>query len=85
NADPRMAEDLIHLQVENVPAGLVSRGPERTAEQIADGIVRIVRRHIGALFSVDDAAQWLGSLEPRLGKLAIDVATQVPLMLTVAV
>ncbi|RFB83082.1 type III secretion system protein [Rhizobium leguminosarum bv. trifolii] len=85
NADPRMAEDLIHLQVENVPAGLVNCGPERTAEQIADDIVRIVRRHIGALFSVDDAAQWLGSLEPRLGKLAIDVATQVPLMLTVAV
>ncbi|WP_106797650.1 flagellar biosynthesis protein FlhA [Rhizobium sp. H4] len=85
NADPRMAEDLIHLQVENVPAGLISCGPERTAEQIADDIVRIVRRHIGALFSVDDAAQWLGSLEPRLGKLAIDVATQVPLMLTVAV
>ncbi|OWV77789.1 type III secretion system protein [Rhizobium sp. R635] len=85
NADPRMAEDLIHLQVENVPAGLIKCGPERTAEQIADDIVRIVRRHIGALFSVDDAAQWLGSLEPRLGKLAIDVATQVPLMLTVAV
>ncbi|MBB4189189.1 type III secretion protein V [Sinorhizobium terangae] len=85
NADPRMGDDLMHIQVENVPAGLVQCPPSRPAEQIANDIARIVRRHIGSIFSVEDAAQWLASLEPRLGKLASDVRAQVPPMLLVAV
>ncbi|MCZ4093497.1 flagellar biosynthesis protein FlhA [Sinorhizobium psoraleae] len=85
NADPRMGDDLMHIQVENVPAGLVQCPPGRPAEQIANDIARIVRRHIGSIFSVDDATQWLTSLEPRLGKLASDVRMQVPPMLLVAV
>ncbi|WP_085032828.1 flagellar biosynthesis protein FlhA [Ensifer aridi] len=85
NADPRMGDDLMHIQVENVPAGLVECPPSRPAEQIANDIARIVRRHLGSIFSVDDATQWLMSLEPRLGKLASDVRAQVPPMLLVAV
>ncbi|WP_026615950.1 flagellar biosynthesis protein FlhA [Ensifer aridi] len=85
NADPRMGDDLLHLQVENVPAGLVQCTPAEPAEKIANDIARIVRRHIGSIFSVDDATQWLISLEPRLGKLASDVRAQVPPMLLVAV
>lgn len=85
NADPRMGDDLIHVQIENVPAGLIQCGDDRPLERIADDLVRIVRRHIGSLFSVDDATQWLSSLEPRLGKLASDVRDQVSPMLMVAV
>nr|WP_064245231.1 flagellar biosynthesis protein FlhA [Rhizobium leguminosarum]OAP97101.1 type III secretion system protein [Rhizobium leguminosarum] len=85
NADPRIGEDMIHIQVENVPAGLISCKADRPAELIAQDIVRIVRRHTGSIFSVDDATQWLAGLEPRLGKLAIDVRTQVSPMLLVAV
>jgi type III secretion protein V len=85
NADPRMGDNLIHLQVENVPAGLVHCPEGRPAEQVANDIVRIVRRHIGSIFSVDDVTQWLTSLEPRLGKLASDVRAEVSPMLLVAV
>lgn len=85
NADPRMSEDLIHVQIENIPVGLIHCGDSRSLERIADDLVRIVRRHIGSLFSVDDTAQWLSSLEPRLGKLASDVRDRVPPMLIVAV
>jgi type III secretion protein V len=85
NVDPRMGDDLIHVQVENVPAGLIHCGGDQSAEQIADDLVRVVRRHVGSLFSVDDAVQWLTSLEPRLGKLSSDVRDQVSPMLTVAV
>ncbi|HXV29582.1 MAG TPA: flagellar biosynthesis protein FlhA [Sinorhizobium sp.] len=85
NADPRMGDNLIHIQVENVPAGLVHCPEGRPAEQIGNDIVRVVRRHIGSIFSVDDVTQWLTSLEPRLGQLATDVRTQVSPMLLVAV
>nr|WP_298098213.1 flagellar biosynthesis protein FlhA [uncultured Shinella sp.] len=85
NVDPRMGDSLIHVQVENVPAGLVPCGSTVKPERIADDIVRIVRRHVGATFSADDVAQWLTSLEPRLGKLATDVREQVPTMVMVAV
>ncbi|ASY65757.1 Flagellar biosynthesis protein FlhA (plasmid) [Sinorhizobium sojae CCBAU 05684] len=85
NADPRMGNDLIHIQVENVPAGLVHCPKGRPADKIASDTVRIVRRHIGSIFSVDDVTQWLTSLEPRLGKLASDVREQVSPMLLVAV
>ncbi len=85
NVDPRMGDDLIHIQVENVPAGLVHCSPGRSADLIAQDIIRVVRRHVGSIFSIDDATQWLASLEPRLGKLAIDVRTQVSPMLLVAV
>jgi type III secretion protein V len=80
-----MGDNLIHLQVENVPAGLVHCPEGRPAEQVANDIVRIVRRHIGSIFSVDDVTQWLTSLEPRLGKLASDVRAEVSPMLLVAV
>ncbi|MBB5536485.1 flagellar biosynthesis protein FlhA [Rhizobium giardinii] len=85
NVDPRMGDDLIHIQVENVPAGLIHCTPGRSADLIAQDIIRIVRRHVGSIFSVDDATQWLASLEPRLGKLAVDVRTQISPMLLVAV
>ncbi|MGG7518145.1 FHIPEP family type III secretion protein [Allorhizobium undicola] len=85
NIDPRMGDELIHVQVENVPAGLIDCSEEREIEAVADDLARIVRRHVGAIFSVDDAAQWLTGLEPRLGKLAQDVKAQVPLLIVVAV
>jgi type III secretion protein V len=85
NADPRMTEGVIRIQVENVPAGLIACPADRPVEQVAQDIVRIVRRYVGSIFSVDDATQWLTSLEPRLGKLAIDVRTQVSPTLLVAV
>ncbi|MDQ0456393.1 flagellar biosynthesis protein FlhA [Rhizobium paknamense] len=85
NIDERMGDNLIHVQVENVPAGLIRCEEGRSIDLIAEDMVRIVRRHVGAIFSVDDAAQWLTGLEPRLGKLAADVRAQVPPLTIVAV
>lgn len=84
-ADPRMGDHVIHVSVENVPAGLVDCTPGRHADMVARDIVRIVRRHVGSIFSVEDLTQWLKGLEPRLGRLASDVHEQVPPMLMIPV
>ncbi|MFD1745610.1 FHIPEP family type III secretion protein [Rhizobium helianthi] len=85
NVDTRIADNIIHVQVENVPAGVVDASPEAELDTIAIGLCRIVRRHVGPTFSVEDVAQWLSSLEGRLGRLASQVQDDVPQMVLVQV
>lgn len=85
NADLRIADDIIHIQVENVPAATVYCEPEKALDFVANEIARVVRRHAGMLFSLDDVTQWLDGLKSRLGRLPSEVSEQVPPMRLVSV
>lgn len=85
NTDPRISDEIIHIQVENVPAGVIEVRPDADLEATAISLCRIVRRHVGPTFSVEDVAQWLTSLESRLGRLASEVSEKVPQMVMVKV
>lgn len=85
NPDARIADDIIHIQVENVPAGVIEASPDMDPEEVAVAVCRVVRRHVGPTFSVEDVAQWLTSLEARLGRLATQVQENVPQMTLVKV
>ncbi len=85
NADARMADNLMHVQIENVPAGMIPIREGEGLEMVAGMLRRLVRRHVGPTFSVEDVTQWLSGLETRLGGLSRDVAEGVPRMLMVNV
>jgi type III secretion protein V len=84
-ANPELPDNIIHMQVENAPAGLIQLTEEAGLDGAAAQRTNVVRDYVGVTFSVEDLNQWLTSLEARLGKLARDVRDTVPQMLSVAV
>lgn len=85
NPDQRIADNILHVQVENVPVGVLSATDDTDLDMLAFSLCRIVRRHVGPTFSVEDAMQWLSSVEQRLGRLAVEVRENVPQIVLVKV
>lgn len=85
NPNLRIADDILHIQVENVPVGVVRAPADIDLDMLAFSLCRIVRRHVGPTFSVEDVMQWLSSVEQRLGRLALDVRQNVPQIVLVKV
>ena len=85
NPDPRIADHIVHIQVENVPVGVLTIEPDADLDLMAFSLCRIVRRHVGPTFSVEDVMQWLTSVEQRLGRLAVEVRENVPQIVLVKV
>lgn len=85
NPDLRIADNILHIQVENVPVGVLQAPEEADLDLLAFTLCRIVRRHVGPTFSVEDVMQWLSSVEQRLGRLAVEVRQNVPQIVLVKV
>ena len=76
------------LDVDGVPAARVpvlADPSDADTATFADQLTMLQRRHVGRAFGVQEAAQWLETLQPKLGRLTADVAQVVPLLRVVEV
>jgi type III secretion protein V len=61
-------------------AATVQTAPRLPLQILCDDITATMRRNIAQGFGINEAANWLAELQPKLGRLVQDVQQQVPIM-----